>query len=146
MADKKFGQRTFRCNKLPASESVGLAFRLGKLAAPLLENFASGGLSFASIVGAGENAQGQKALGAIAKFLTSIDPKEGQALLIELAEKAQLQQPGGNFEPVIFDSAFAGEHIGDSIQVAAWVVQVNLSDFFKGVPLNNRNAAKMPGS
>lgn len=146
MADKKFGQRTFRCNKLPASESVGLAFRLGSLAAPLLESFSSGGFSFTSLAAKGDDAKGQKALVAIAKFLSSVDPKEGQALLIELAEKAQLQQPGGNFEPVIFDSAFANEHIGDSIQVAAWVVQVNLADFFKGVPLNNRNGtAKMPG-
>lgn len=146
MAEKKIGKRTFRCDKLPASESVGLAFRLGTIAAPLLENFASGGFSFSSLMGDSDEAQSQRALAAIAKFLTSIDPKEGQELLIELAEKASLKQPGGNYEPVIFDSAFAGEHLADSIQVAAWVIQVNLSDFFKGVSLNSQKApAKLPG-
>lgn len=127
MAEKKFGKSTYRCEKLPATEATAYVFRIGRLAAPLLGQLSNLKLTELA-AGKGDDV---KTLSAIAGFLTQLDPVEGQKLTIELAEKAQVQTSQGNFEPVIYDAAFAGDVLM-GFQVAAWVIQVNFADFFGG--------------
>ena len=125
--EKKIGDKTYRVDKMTATVATQYMFRIGKAAAPLLP--ALKGINIASLMG--PQGDDSKTLEMIAGFLKGLDPVEGQSLLVELCEKAEVQGPQGNYEPVIFDVAFSG-NVMDAFKVAGLVVQVNFSDFFGG--------------
>jgi len=128
--EKKIGQRTFRADKMVASVAVTYMFRIGKIAAPLLAGLK--GVKIALLMDdGGIKGDDTKTLEIIAGFLAELDPVEGQKLVIELAEKAEMMQPGGHYEPVIFDANFS-ENVMDGFLVAALVIQANFASFFGG--------------
>lgn len=120
MAEKKIGSRTFRTEKMAAVEGTTLMFRLGKAAAPLLDN---------PELLRGTELQDAAAIASIVKFLSSISPEEATYLIVTFCEKAQVKQEGGTFEPVVYDAHFANDLL-EAFQVAAFVIQVNYADFF----------------
>ena len=128
--EKKIGQRTFRADKMVASVAVTYMFRVGKIAAPLIAGLK--GVKLASLIDdKGVKGDDSKTLEMIAGFLSELDPVEGQKLVIELAEKAEVQQAAGHYEPVIFDAHFT-DNVMDGFLVAALVIQANFSSFFGG--------------
>lgn len=125
--EKKIGDRTFRADKMVATEAVTFMFRLGKAGAPLFASLQ--GVSLASLMGPEGN--DGKTLEALSEFFQKLDPVESKALLIELCEKAEVQSPQGNYEPIVFDAHFS-KNVMEAFTVAALVVQVNFADFFGG--------------
>lgn len=125
--EKKIGKRTFRADKMVATEAVQYMFRIGKAGAPLLSGLQ--GISLKSLIDDGGN--DVKTLEILSEFFMKLDPVESRDLLIQLSEKAEIQGPQGNYEPVIFDIHFT-ENLMDAFQVAALVAQVNFADFFGG--------------
>jgi len=121
MAEKKIGNRSFRCEKMPADEGVLYSFRIGKLASPLIgqiQNLVSG--------------VDEVALTALAEFLQSLDPVEGQEIVMKMAGMAEVKSSESQpYEPVIFNITFQDDLL-EAFQVAAWVIMVNFGGFFKG--------------
>ena len=125
MAEKKIGKNTFSCDKMPATEATEWAFRLGRAAAPLLDKIGS------IVKDAQKGDTDDATLKALANFLAQLNPAEGRTIVVSMAEKAQVKQPQGHFEPVVFDAVF-NDNLLEAFQVAAWVIQVNFKDFFGG--------------
>lgn len=133
MAEKKIGSRTFRADKLPATQATSLMFRLGKVVGPALGSLA-GASSIKDLAAlAGDESQNTKVLTLVGDLFGNLDPVVAQNLLVELCELAKVQAPGGNYENVIFDATF-DTSVADAFKVAAFVVQVNFGDFFAAAP------------
>lgn len=118
--ERKIGDRTYSCVKMPADQATFYAFRLGGLAAPLMENL--------NTLTGGSGDDG--IFKAIGKFLTTLDPKESQGLIIELCQMAKVTaRSSGAYEPVVFNATFS-DNVLNAFKVAAFVIEVNFADFF----------------
>lgn len=121
MAELKIGNRTYRCDKMPATEGVRMAFRLSKAFAPIIKDLGD--------VHSLSNISERDALKALSEFLMNIDADDGTDLVVKLAESAEILSPQGAPEPVVFDAHFSG-NVVDAVKVAVWVARVNFGDFF----------------
>jgi hypothetical protein len=119
MAEKKIGSKTYRCEKLPASESFSLLLRLGQQLGPGLGKLAT-------VMGSG--ASEAAALAAIGDVLAAADPTKTTALLSELIGHAEVAV-SGRYEACVLDHHFDGDLVG-AFSVAMFVVKANYQDFF----------------
>lgn len=119
MPEQKIGNRTFRAEKIPATEATRNLIRLTKIIGPAMP----------ALAGAVAGDIGTKALEAIAQALMQADDKELTSFIIEMAEKAEVKEDGG-YISVIYDVHF--DNLLEAFQVVAFVLQVNYRDFFGG--------------
>lgn len=123
MAEKKIGTRTFRAEKMPATEATRNLVRLTKIVGP-------GMAALTQALTQDEAKRDGAALEAIAAVLMNSDADTLTAFVVEMAEKAQVKENGGSYESVIYDMHF--DDLLEAFQVAAFVLQVNYASFFGG--------------
>lgn len=119
MPEMKIGSRTFRAEKMPATEATRNLVRLTKIIGPAMPGLA----------GAVAGDVGPQALSTIASTLLKTDANELTSFIVELAEKAEVKE-GAAYERVIYDIHF--DDLLEAFQVVAFVLQVNYRDFFGG--------------
>lgn len=119
MPEVKIGTRTFRAEKMPATEATRNLIRLTKIIGPAMP----------ALAGAVAGDTGPNALSAIASALIAADDKDLTSFIVELAEKAEVKE-GAAYERVIYDVHF--DDLLEAFQVVAFVLQVNYRDFFGG--------------
>jgi len=125
MAEKKIKNRTFRVDKLPATISVSLLFRLGRIIGPALGPLST--LKQPSTSGDDANKR-ERVLTVVGELFGELDPEKANELLIELCGHAQVKLPSGVYDPVVFDAVFTDD-VTDAFHVALFVVEVNFGDF-----------------
>lgn len=123
MAEKKIGTRTFRAEKMPATEATRNLVRLTKIAGP-------GMAALTKALAEGEAKRDGVALSAISEVLMKSDANTLTDFVVEMAEKAQVKENGGSYESVIYDIHF--DDLLEAFQVTAFVLQVNYAGFFGG--------------
>lgn len=118
MAEKKFGQDTYKCEKVDATQGLRLLLRTIKLLGP-----ASG------IIGSlAEKDKGRSdaiALEALAEFFTKLDVDEAVAFVSELIGLCQC-----NREPAVF--GVTPQYLEEALPIAFWVLEVQFKDFLSG--------------
>lgn len=124
MAEKKIGKHTFKVDQLNATRAVSLMFRLGNVAGGAMAKLAK-----AAAAPGDPDEKRDAILTAVGEALSQTNPETAQGLLVDLCACAQVQMPQGHYEPVVFDAVFEGEPL-KSLELAAYVVQVNFGDFF----------------
>lgn len=123
MPETKIGSRTYRADKMPASEATRNLARLTKLIGPALPKLTG-------LMGKDEKARDGATLSALADLIMSSDANEMTDFVVEMAEKAQVKE-GAGYENVIYDVHFADDLL-EAFQVVAFVLQVNYRSFFGG--------------
>lgn len=119
MPEQKIGSRTFRAEKMPATEATRNLVRLTKIIGPAMPAFA----------GAVAGEIGTTALTAASAALMKADADDLTSFLVEIAEKAEVKENAA-YERVIYDVHF--DDLLEAFQVVAFVLQVNYRDFFGG--------------
>ena len=117
MAEKRFGSRTLRCEKLPPSAALSLLFRVGKALAPgvdVLAAFQSGD----------DTLRDALAMEGIARLFRETDDKAAVDLLTELCSI-----PTIDGDHVVPDVQLDLEQF---VEVAVWTLDVQFRSFFKG--------------
>lgn len=122
---KEIGGTMFEVTQHPAKRAMRLLTRLGKLAGPLVAMAtgpAKGGLAGADAGGLAR---------AIGGLFEALPPDEVDGFLAELFVSTRIIEPDGrltNLWPV-YDLRMQGRTL-DALKLAAFVVEVNFSDFF----------------
>lgn len=122
MPEKKIGSRTYRAEKMPATEGTRKLIKLTKMLGPALPKLSS-------IMNESENERDAKALSAISDLLMASDADELTDFIVSIAEKAEVKD-GSVYDGVIYDLHLSD--LGEAFQVVAFVLQVNYRDFFGG--------------
>ena len=123
MAEKKIGSRTFRAEKMPATEATRNLVVLTKIVGP----------GMAALTKALSQAEGERdsaALEAVAAILMNSNADDLTQFVVSMAERAQVKENGGSYESVIYDLHF--DDLLEAFQVVAFVLQVNYAGFFGG--------------
>lgn len=131
MAERKFGDRTYRCEAMPATKAIELLADLtriasqgtGRLPAMLLglEEEAAG------IEGGAESAE-VAMLAAIGDVLRQNESSYVRELVERIVSSAEVKFPSG-YGRVSLDEEFTGR-IESILPVARWVLEVNFAGFF----------------
>jgi hypothetical protein len=122
MPEKKIGERTYKVEKMAATEATRTLLRLTKIIGPALPKL--------SAAIAGKDGQDGAALEAIAELLVHADADGLTNFLVEVAEKAEVKlDKGGSYDPVVFDLV---PDLMEGFQLVAFVLQVQYRDFFGG--------------
>jgi tail assembly chaperone len=132
MPEKKIGSRTYKVEKLPATESTRTLLRLTKIIGPALPKLSEA---------IADDRDTGTALAAVADLLMNSDADKLTDFLVEIAEHAEVQtERGGSYDPVIYDLI---PDLMEGFQLVAFVLQVQYRDFFGG-KLGNALSAKKP--
>lgn len=123
MAEKKIGSRTYRAEKMPATEATRNLIVLTKIVGP-------GMAALTKALSQAEEKRDMAALEAVAAILMNSNADDLTAFVVEMAEKAQVKENGGSYESVIFDLHMSD--LVEAFQVVAFVLQVNYASFFGG--------------
>ncbi|HEY8358693.1 MAG TPA: hypothetical protein VIL30_14640 [Ramlibacter sp.] len=122
MPEKKIGSRTYKVEKLPATEATRTLLKLTKIIGPALPKL--------SAAIADKDGQDGAALEAIAELLMFSDADGLTKFLVEIAEHAEVQtDKGGSYDPVVYDLV---PDLMEGFQLVAFVLQVQYRDFFGG--------------
>lgn len=121
MAEKTFGSDTYRCDKLSADGAMRLLIRTSKLfgpASPVL----------ASLAETDKARMESTSLAAIAEFVSKLDEEEAVTFVKDLIQLCRC-----NGEKAIF--GVTPMDLGETFQVAFWVLEVQFRDFLGGSPV-----------
>ena len=135
MAEKKIGNLDFRCERFGARQQQRLLLRLGKLFGSAIADLQR------AVVKEGDEAERDAAaLEVLGRLFSQGDIDEADALVVELSEAAQVREPNGTWEPIVFDHHFQGELL-TGWQVAYFVIEVNFRGFFDAAARSGLGAA-----
>lgn len=137
MAEKKFGDRTFRSTHMLATEALVLQARLLKAVGPGLPRLGEVFGGFGK--NATEEAKSKASAAAIDAFgavFASGDPEAFAVLVRDIVSKADIKRPSGSYEPADLDGDFSGPDMKDLLPVAVWVLREQFGDFFSGLQVN----------
>lgn len=133
MAEKKINGRTFKVDKMLATEALVLQARVVKIAGPALEKLG------VIMQGQGSDktpeqkaASDAAALTAIVQVFAQADPVQLVDLLRDIVAVAHIRRPSGNYDPCDIDGDFT-ENQGDIFPVVLFVLQEQFSSFFSGL-------------
>lgn len=118
MAEKKFGNDTFKCEKLDAESAMRLLLRTTRLFGP-----ASGVMK--ALGETDKTKQEAASLMALAEFTAKLDEDEAIAYIKDLVGICRC-----NGEPAIF--GFHVQELTDIFQLCFWVLEVQFKDFLGG--------------
>lgn len=131
MAEKKFADKTYRCEPLMAKEALALytdVMRVGSKAANRLPAI------IVALNGADEGEQAMADVAALAAIgdILNATPTD---LVIDLIERilgcAQVQEPSGSYRRVDLDGDFT-RNLKELVPVIRWILSVQYADFFIG--------------
>lgn len=133
MAEKKIGERTFRCSPMLATDAIKLQVRLVKFLGGAVERLpeivqgASKGATDA------QRAQANaKAIGMLVDLIGKSDPDEIARLMSDVIGIAQIRRESGEYHDADIDGDFVGRP-GDMFEVMLWVLQEQIGPFFSGL-------------
>jgi hypothetical protein len=142
--EKVIGEFAYTVQQLPATRSLKLLHRLGKVAGMGLTQLASSGFEEITKADAGP------VIAAVAAILRDTEPDETVGIIKELLVSSYAVGRDGKVDlgTPAFDNHFQG-HLGDLFQVVAFALEVNYADFFGGLFAKlgaAKRAAKAPSS
>lgn len=131
MAEKKIGDKTYRCEPLMAKEALALytdIMRVGSKAANRLPAI------IVALNGANEGEQAMADVAALAAIgdILATTPTDAVIDLVErILACAQIQEPSGSYRRADLDGDFTRE-LKNLIPVIRWILSVQYADFFIG--------------
>lgn len=128
MAEKKINGRTFKVERLLATQALAMWHRLIKVAGPAWENFR------AKLATAGtmtEIDQMGVAIQAMVDVVSNSTSEEAVELIRDIVQQAMIKRPSGSYEVCDLDGDFT-DHLADIMEVATFVLMENFSDFLPG--------------
>lgn len=123
MAEKRFGEDTYRCDKLDAEGGMRLLIRTTKMFGPASP-------VMASLSETDKTKKEAMSLQAIVDFVAKLDEDDAVQYVKDLIGLCRC-----NGEPAIF-----GVHVqdlGDCFQICMWVLEVQFSNFLPGSSAKN---------
>lgn len=133
MAEKKIGDRTFKCDAMLAFEALKLQARLMKVIGGALDKLP------AIIAGTrnrgdpvAEAASDAAAVGAFGDIFMKSDSTDIATLVKNIVEVAEIKGSSGQYRKVDLDGDFT-DHLADLVPVVVFVLQVQFKDFFSAV-------------
>lgn len=148
MTEKKFGDRTFKVEKILATKALLLQARILKMAGPAVKHIptlfaaireAQADQAQINLPGVGEPGMprltvgmlktGSAAVESFMQIFADSNPADVAALIKDVVEIAEIQQDSGQYTGVDLDREFDG---ADPliIEIAVFVLQEQFSDFF----------------
>lgn len=133
MAEKKFGERTFRTNPVLATKLMVVQARFFRMAGPAIASLPAIMQGYGKDkTEAEKNASNMAAIGAFSDIFAATPPEEVADMIRVILEMAELQKPSGAWDKVDVDGDFT-HHMADVIPVTIWVVREQFGDFFSGL-------------
>lgn len=129
MSEKKIGNRTFKVDKLLATQALLLQARVFKILGP-------GIAKMSEILRNRDDHSGMNAaaLAALADVLAATEPEALTVLLKDLVQIAKIKRPSGSYDPCDLDGDFT-EYPQDIYPVVLFVLREQLGDFFTALPV-----------
>lgn len=159
MTEKKFGERTFKVEKILATKALLLQARILKMAGPAVKHIPAlfGAIREAQadqaqinlpgvtqdpgtpVLTRGMLVTGSAAVSAFMQIFSDNEPADVAKLIKDVVEIAEIQQDSGQYTGVDLDREFDG---ADPliIELAVFVLQEQFSDFFTALLANGSRA------
>lgn len=132
MAERKFGNRTFKVGIVLATDAIRLQARLLRVIGSGMDRLPAILASRREGASEAERTAGDAAaVAALSDVFAKIDADEMTALLGDIIGYAQIKQSSGSYGQADLDQDFT-EHKGDIFPVALFVLKEVLGDFFSG--------------
>ena len=143
MSERKINGRTFRVDRLLATQALVLQARIAKTVGPAVDKlpamFAGRARPGVELSAEAEGNSNAAAIAAFAAIFTNNESTAVAALVSDIVSIAQIQGSNGAYTPVDFDRDFT-ESLADIVPVAIFVLQEQFGDFFTALLVNGRQS------
>lgn len=144
MAEKKIGNRTFKCDPLLATKALVLQGRLARALGPVAGKLPG---ILAARNGNDDAAKAEadtQTIAALVGLFETLSPEEYAALVKDVVELAKVERASGEYSEVDIDADFYGD-MKSIFPVMFFVLQTQFQDFFGDALVNGRQRIKGKG-
>lgn len=135
MAEKKINGRTFKVNRLLASEALVLQARVFKVFGPAISSFGEIMQGHGTDKTEEQKARSNSAaMAALAGVIRELDPREYAKLISDIVSVAMIERGNGDYGHCDLDGDFQDDQQEDILPVVLFVLREQFGSFFKGLP------------